>query len=1166
VLRHRRRLAGVDVRQFLERAFPDHSIGEKLREDAEGTLFRGRRIGDGQAVLFVTSVAEHPTSEWLVRLEREYVLREDLELPWAARLLALVRLEGRMVLLLEDPGGRPLDVFPARRFSVGESLRLALGIAASLSRVHAKGLLHQGIKPANILADPAAGTAALMGFGIAAATAAAPEGEEPVLPDALVGTLGYLAPEQTGRMKRPLDARSDLYSLGVVLYEALTGRLPFTADEPSKLLRSHVALQAVPPLEVDPAIPVLVSDLVMKLLAKAPEERYQTALGLEADLRRALDAWEAHGRIEPFPLAQADVPEPLHPPEPLQGPELEVETRAVPSADDLLLSEPPGAGESSLVNALCRISGEIEPGKLAETLMGIVMDHSGADRGLLLLSSGDTFRVEVEAGLDLHGLAIWQPRTTLAPGQLADGVFRHVLTTRQPVILEDASGRGPFSEDPYVKGKKSKSIFALPLIKQSRLLGVLYFENSRAAGVFSPKRVAALEVLAAQAAISLENARLFADLEQEKRRLQAVIQQVPAGLIIAEAPSGRFLIQNDRVERMLHGAYYRPSSSVNEYDQYRGFRPDGRAYAAEEWPLARSIRTGETVTEEEVELRWPDGSRAWLSLSSTPIRNPAGIITSGILIFQDITERKRREDALRASEERFSKAFKSNPTPMAVLRSKDSTFVDVNEQFLRLLGYAPEEIHGRCARELGSWFIKLLDEAGKRLAAGAMFRDQEYSATARSGESKALLVSIETVMLGEDTCYLAIFVDLTERKQVEEQLRQSQKMEAIGSLAGGVAHDFNNLLTAINGYSELAMMGMEVDSPEYEHLKAVRSSGERAAGLTRQLLAFSRKETVQNQVQSLNAIVAEMEGMLRRLIEENVEIKTYLDPEVGSVNVDKGQVVQVLMNLVVNARDAMPEGGRLHVETRRVRLDKSAGYTLLEAAPGTYATLTVKDTGTGMTPEVKAKIFEPFFTTKAAGKGTGLGLSVVYGVVKQLGGGIALHSEPGQGTTFCIYLPEVQAGTLVPTSDAAGRVKPESHRGSEIILVVEDEDSVRKFIKRALAAQGYRVLEARNGVEALRVLEASEQPLDLVMTDLIMPDMGGRELAAQVRAHRPTLPVLYTSGYSNDKGEAQEVPAIAEYFLPKPFGPLELARKVREVLKHSREAAPASAAVKDGAL
>jgi PAS domain S-box-containing protein len=802
---------------------------------------------------------------------------------------------------------------------------------------------------------------------------------------------------------------------------------------------------------------------------------------------------------------------------------------------------------ANVVKASQAVSGEIEPEKLVGRFMGLVMHHAGADRGLLLLPAAEGFAVEAEAVLNRQELAIRQPRTPLAPGHIADAVFRYVLRTRERVILEDASSQGLFTEDPYVKAHRSKSILGLPLLKQSRLLGVLYLENGLAPGVFTHSRIAALEVLASQAAISLENARLYAELEQEKRRLQAVIRQVPAGLIIAEAPSGRFLIENDQAGKLLHPSYL-PSGSIEDYVQYPGFHPDGRRYAPGEWPLARSIRTGETVTEEEIEMRWADGTRAWLSLSSTPIRDAAGRIVSAILIFRNVTERKRREEALQASEERFAKAFKRNPTPMAVIRSQDWTFMDANDRFLRLFGYAAEEIGGHYAMELGTWFMDLLGEAGRRLAEGGQFRDEEFSAASKSGDPKALLASIETIVLGGDTCFLATFVDLTEHKRVEEQLRQSQKMEAIGSLAGGMAHDFNNLLTAINGYCELIMMGMEESGRVYQHLRAIRNSGERAAGLTRQLLAFSRKEILRTQVQSLNAIVAEMEDMLRRLIEENVEIRIRLDPAAGAVNVDKGQVTQILMNLVVNARDAMPEGGRILVETRPVRLDRPARNALLEASPGAYVALTVKDTGMGMTPEVKAKIFEPFFTTKAIGKGTGLGLSVVYGVVKQLGGGIDLQSEPGRGTAFRIYLPEAREGDAAAMPQAGRRDSPDSYRGNETILVVEDELTVRKFIAQALTAQGYRVRESRTGVEAMQLLGHAGQRIDLVVTDLIMPDMGGRELAAQVQARRPALPVLYTSGYSKDMGSLKEALANAEYFLSKPFGPLELARKVREIL------------------
>ncbi|MEO6098364.1 MAG: AAA family ATPase, partial [Fibrobacteria bacterium] len=348
----------MDVRRFLERSFPDHFIEKKLREDVESAMFRGRRTGDGKVILYVTSASGHPTSEWLARLEREHDLRNDLELPWAARPLALVRREGRVVLLLEDPGGMPLDAFPNRRRPIAESLRLAIGVAVCLSRVHAKWLLHKDIKPANILADTATGATALTGFGLAAASRH--EREAGGHPKTLSGTLAYMAPEQTGRMNRSIDGRADLYALGVVLYEALTGTLPFTATDPLELVHSHLARMPVPPSERNPSIPALLSDLILKLLAKTPEDRYQTARGVEADLLRCLAAWEARGRLDPFLLAEGDAPDRLLSPVKLYGREREVgqllvawERAAEGKGPELaLVSGYAGVGKSALVHEL----------------------------------------------------------------------------------------------------------------------------------------------------------------------------------------------------------------------------------------------------------------------------------------------------------------------------------------------------------------------------------------------------------------------------------------------------------------------------------------------------------------------------------------------------------------------------------------------------------------------------------------------------------------------------------------------------------------------------------------------------------------------------------------------------------------------------------------------
>jgi two-component system, cell cycle sensor histidine kinase and response regulator CckA len=518
-------------------------------------------------------------------------------------------------------------------------------------------------------------------------------------------------------------------------------------------------------------------------------------------------------------------------------------------------------------------------------------------------------------------------------------------------------------------------------------------------------------------------------------------------------------------------------------------------------------------------------------------------------VIQDITERKRREQALRASEERFSKAFHNSPTPMVVIKIRDSSFVDANESFLRVLGYARHEVVGRFARELGDWFVELLDKASRRLAAGKPFRDEELSGHARSSEPRTFLTSFDSIELGADSCLLASFVDLTERNRVEELLRQSQKMEAIGSLAGGVAHDFNNLLTAINGYSELVLMSLDESDRHYDLVRSIRDSGERAAVLTRKLLAFSRKEVAKPTTLTLNALVSEMEALLRRLIEENVELVTELAPDTPKINADRGQIEQILMNLVVNARDAMPFGGKIVIETGNATVVTPSPDTLLEAPPGRYAVLSVSDTGVGMTPEIRAKIFEPFFTTKPVGKGTGLGLAMVYGIVEQQGGAIAVSSEPGRGATFRVYFPEIGRPSVVAASPGAER--DATPRGTETVLVVEDEDSVRKFVHYALSSQGYRVLEASNGHEALKILAHAGEEIDLVLTDVVMPDMGGDELAGHLHVLRESLPVLFTSGYSKNLAEGRG-PQSAEYFIGKPFSPAELVKKIRDVLDRSR--------------
>jgi nitrogen-specific signal transduction histidine kinase len=398
---------------------------------------------------------------------------------------------------------------------------------------------------------------------------------------------------------------------------------------------------------------------------------------------------------------------------------------------------------------------------------------------------------------------------------------------------------------------------------------------------------------------------------------------------------------------------------------------------------------------------------------------------------------------------------------------------------------------------------------------------------------------------GEVTHFIATKQDVTERKTLEAQLHQASKMEAVGRLAGGVAHDFNNLLTIINGYSQILQEKLRSDTEASGHLREISLAGERAATLTRQLLAFSRRQVLTPQVLDLNAVVSNLDKMLQRLIGEDIKLHTHLDPTLGRVKADPGQIEQVLMNLVVNARDAMPTGGNLTLETSNVELDETYANTHPTVQPGPHVMLAVSDTGVGMTPETKARIFEPFFTTKEQSKGTGLGLATVYGIVKQSGGSIWVYSELGHGTVFKIYLPLVGD---YPVAKELAKTETDSAAGTETILVVEDEKGVRSLIRLALISAGYKVLEVEDGKSAVAMCANYDGPIHMLLTDVVMPQMSGPAVAGKVATLRPGIKVLYMSGYTDDAMVHHGVLGQDTPFIQKPFSPTGLRQKIREVL------------------
>ena len=517
-----------------------------------------------------------------------------------------------------------------------------------------------------------------------------------------------------------------------------------------------------------------------------------------------------------------------------------------------------------------------------------------------------------------------------------------------------------------------------------------------------------------------------------------------------------------------------------------------------------------------------------------------------LVLANDVTERKRNEQKLLELEERYSKAFRSSPLPITISTFNEGRYLECNHAFLQMLGFDRDEIVGRTAFDVHFWpsresrarFVKQVSERGRTIG----FETQILS---KAGEVRTVLIYGESINLSDTRCILAIINDVTESKRLEEQLRQAQRMEAVGRLAGGVAHDFNNVLGVIIGYSELAQGALSEDTPVRQQVAEIKKAADRGASLTRQLLAFSRQQILQPSVINLNTVIENLSNMLRRMVAGDVEVSFGQDPELGNVYVDRGQMDQILMNLAVNARDAMPEGGKLIIETANADLDSTYAEQHAPVRPGPYVRLTVTDTGTGMDAATMSRIFEPFFTTKTLGHGTGLGLSIVYGIVKQSGGYIWVYSEVGRGTTFKIYFPRLESDAEIQQEmkGARGTVS-----GTETILLVEDDEPLRKLTQTLLQENGYQVMESPDGGSALKLAEGHEGTIHLLLSDVIMAQASGPELASKLRALRPGIKVLYMSGYTGDliarHGGAEAGAALVE----KPFTREALLIRVREVL------------------
>jgi PAS domain S-box-containing protein len=624
--------------------------------------------------------------------------------------------------------------------------------------------------------------------------------------------------------------------------------------------------------------------------------------------------------------------------------------------------------------------------------------------------------------------------------------------------------------------------------------------------------------------------------------LRALIDNMP-DLIYVKDDESRFVLANRALAQLMGAKNPEDLLGKTDFDYFP--KELATAYYSDEQAI---LQTGLPLLNQEERSVDAEGNAKWLSTSKVPLRDRQGETIGIIGIGRDITVGKQAEETLRQSETSFRSVVEG--APYGIFRaSVDGRFLRVNSALQEMLGY--RTLTELLDANLGDHVFRNradFHHLVELLGSVDEFKDVEMEWKRKDDSPITVLCSGRKVEGGdENTTYNEVFVeDITERRVLERQLRMAAKMEAVGRLSGGIAHDFNNLLGVIIGYSQMLARKMERDNPLHEYIEEIEKAGQRATSLTRQLLAFSRQQILTPKVLNLNELVSDMVKMLPRLIGEDIAISTKLEPAIGSVKADQGQIEQVVMNLAVNARDAMPSGGRLTIGTADAVFDEMYARQHPGAKPGKYVMLSVADSGVGMNSQTLQHIFEPFFTTKEVGKGTGLGLATVYGIMKQSGGYIWVDSELGNGSCFQIFLPHVEEAV----THVAEQTSPSPNsQGSETILVAEDAEPLRKLARTFLEERGFQVLTASSGEEALKVAAEFSGEIHLLLTDVVMPGMNGRVLAEQLLPKRPGMKVLYMSGYTDSFIAGHGVLEEGTHLLHKPFTEEVLISRIREVLK-----------------
>jgi PAS domain S-box-containing protein len=861
----------------------------------------------------------------------------------------------------------------------------------------------------------------------------------------------------------------------------------------------------------------------------------------------------------------------------------------------------------TVIKATEAIAGEIEPDRLLPQTMRILMENAGAERGGLIEVQNGRLTVLARGKIGVDGIET-VPRLEVAGDEMPLTVVNYVARTLEPLVLDDASHDSAYASDRYIAANGVKSLLCLPIIRKGSLLAILYLENNLSTQVFTADRLELLEVLSAQAAISMENARLYSRLDAHIRDLE----QAEESLRLNFERSATLLKLNQMVEatveEVLEFSFEEAVRLTKSKIGYLGFmNEDETVMTVQVWsrevmpgcavpdpiqfPVAGSGLWGEAIRQRRPIVTndysapnpwkrgYPEGHLKLLRHINVPV-----IVGSRIVLVagvgnkeeeytetdvQQLTvlmegmwrlvERRRAEDAVLAANARFRSVMRAATAYSIIGSDPDGVIQLFNEGSEIMLGYEAEEMIGKqtplafhLPAEVEARAVEMGVEPGLEVLVAAaregLTETREWTYVRKDGShiTVSLTVTAMRSETGALTGFIGVARDITAERKMEQRLVQSQKMETVGLLAGCVAHDFNNLLMPILGYAEMLKEGFSRDDPRSHSLQVITKAAERAKELTHQLLAFGRKQIIELKTIDLPNTIRSFENIIRRTIPENIGIEIRCEALPGHVRADVGQIEQVLLNLLINAQDAMPEGGKVAIEVANVELDKPLLSVDSEIPPGPYVVLSVSDTGVGMDEVTIAHIFEPFFSTREIGKSTGLGLASVYGIVKQHGGSITVSSRRGQGSVFKIYLPRI-----AEVSDARGAARALERapsRGIETILVVEDSEIVRKTTCEMLEKLGYRVLSSSTPESCVELVRAHEGHIDLLLTDVIMPRMNGRELYDVLQGIRPDLNVLFMSGYTADVIGRHGVAHTGARFIQKPFSLRVLSERVRQAL------------------